>query len=760
VTVPALTEQERHRVLYEWNDTRADFPDVCVHELFEQQVVRDPDAVAVMWKGQHLTYGELNQRANQVAHHLRSRGVGPEVLVGVALERTPELVVALLGVWKAGGAYVPLDPTYPQQRLSFMVGDADVRVLLTAARCRHLFPSAKDKAVCLDSDWPVLARESTDNPRTMAGPANLAYVMYTSGSTGRPKGAMILHRGLANYLCWAVKAYGAEPGGSVPVHTSISFDLTVTSLFTPLMAGGRVELLPEDVGAQSLLTALRSAKNRTLVKITPAHLELLSQQLSRGEAHGMAKTLVIGGENLLAESLRLWREAAPATRLINEYGPTETVVGCCIYEVQAGDPTSGSVPIGRPIANTQLYVLDADLHPVPPGVVGELYVGGAGVARGYLNQPEMTRQRFLLDPFSGPGGARMYKTGDLARRREDGLLECLGRIDDQVKVRGYRIELGEIEATLAGHPDVRSCAVLAREDTPGDKQLVGYVVARDGASPAARELQAFLKERLPEYMAPAQFVVLDAFPLTPNGKIDRKGLPSPLQRAGAAAQPVVAPRPETEPARDQAEGAPRTPQLTDAERQQLLAASGAAAGDLPAAGEIESLLAGLPEIREAVVSVQSSGEGSTRLVAFVVYQPGEQLTTGEVRRHLRAHLPEYMIPGLVVELDALPRSLDGTVDRKALPDSSGGEATAREFVAPASASERIVAEAWEALLPGTRVGLHDNFFELGGHSLLSLRAVTAIEQRTGKHLDPRLMYFGNVEQIAASLESPAADQPK
>jgi amino acid adenylation domain-containing protein len=757
MTTPALTDQERHRVLYEWNDTRVDFPDVCAHELFEQQVARDPDAVALMWKGQHLTYGELNQRANQVAHHLRARGVGPEVLVGVALERTPELVVALLAVWKAGGAYVPLDPSYPQQRLSYMVGDADVRVLLTAARIRHLFPSAKDKAVCLDSDWPVLSRESTDRPRNLAGPANLAYVMYTSGSTGRPKGAMILHRGLVNYLCFAVKAYGAEPGGSVPVHTSISFDLTVTSLFTPLMAGGRVELLPEDVGAQHLLTALRSAKNRTLVKITPAHLELLSQQLSPGEAQGMARTLVIGGENLLAESLRLWREAAPSTRLINEYGPTETVVGCCIYEVQAGDPASGSIPIGRPIANTQLYVLDDDLQPVPPGVVGELYVGGAGVARGYLNQPEMTRQRFLLDPFAGPGGARMYKTGDLARRREDGLLECLGRIDDQVKVRGYRIELGEIEATLAGHPDVRSCAVLAREDMPGDKQLVGYVVAKDGASPVAKGLQAFLKERLPEYMAPAQFVFLDAFPLTPNGKIDRKGLPAPFQRGAAAAPPPAAPQPAT-PANEPAESAPATPELTDAERQRLLAASGAASGDFPAAGEIETLLTGLPEIREAVVSVQSSGEGSTKLVAYVVYQAGEQLTTGEVRRHLRAHLPEYMIPGLVVELDALPRLLDGNVDRKALPDSSGAETTAREFVAPASDAERIVAEAWETLLPGTRVGRHDNFFELGGHSLLSLRAVSAIEQRTGKRLDPRLMFFGNVEQIAASLESQSAGQ--
>lgn len=546
--LPALTESERKRILYDWNDTRTEFPDLCAHELFEQQVSRDPHAIAVVSDGQRCTYGELNRRANLVAHFLRGRGVGPDMLVGVALERTPELVIALLAVWKAGGAYVPLDPAYPQQRLSFMLNDADVRVLLTSSRCKHLFPSADEKIVCVDSDWPVLSREATDNLPSTSGPANLAYVMYTSGSTGQPKGAMILHRGLVNYLCWAVKSYAVEAGGSVPVHTSISFDLTVTSLLVPLMAGGQVELLPEDVGAQRLLKALQTAKNRTLVKITPAHLELLSQQLSPGQVYGMARTLVIGGEALLAEDLQLWRESAPSTRLINEYGPTETVVGCCTYEVQASDPRNGSVPIGRPIANTQLYVLDTDLNPVPPGVVGELYVGGAGVARGYLNRPDLTREKFLADPFSASAGARLYRTGDLARYREDGILECLGRVDDQVKVRGYRIELGEIEATLAGHPDVRSCAVVAREDTPGDKQLVGYVVPRSDASPRTEALRIYLSERLPEYMAPSKFVFLDSFPLTQNGKIDRKALPAPSYGRVSPGRESSVPRTETEKA--------------------------------------------------------------------------------------------------------------------------------------------------------------------------------------------------------------------
>jgi amino acid adenylation domain-containing protein len=324
----------------------------CVHRLFEMQEERTPDACAVIFKGQSITYGELNRRANQVAHYLRKCGVGPEVLVGVSLERSQEMVIGLLGVWKAVGAYVPLDPTYLQERLSFMVSDAKVRVLLTDEKCKNLFPSSIDKAICLDSDWSVAAHESTSNPIAAAVSSNLAYVMYTSGSTGKPKGVMILHSGLVNYLCWEIKEYAVVAGCSVPVHTSISFDLTVASLYTSLLAGGQVELLPEDVGAQNLLKALSENRNRSLVKITPAHMDQLSQQLSPKEIAGITRAFVIRGENLLAESLHRWRDFAPATRLINEYGPTETVVGCCVYEVKARDPRSGSVPIGRPIANT------------------------------------------------------------------------------------------------------------------------------------------------------------------------------------------------------------------------------------------------------------------------------------------------------------------------------------------------------------------------------------------------------------------------
>lgn len=542
---PVPNVDERAQPTQQGNDTRAEFPQVCAHELFERQVARDPGAIALIFEQQRISYRELNERANKAAHFLRRAGVAPDVLVGVCLRRSPAMVVAVLAVWKAGGAYVPLDPEYPPERLLFMLRDARTHLLLTQESCRSLLGSFDGEAIYLDSDWPMFAREAGGNPAPVAAPLDLAYVMYTSGSTGQPKGAMIVHRGLVNYLWWAIRAYAVEPGRSVPVHTSFSFDLTVTSLFTPLIAGGTVELLPEDVGAQQLLSALLRTGDRGLVKITPAHLDLLSQQIPPAQVAGMSRSLVIGGENLLAESLRFWREMAPATRLINEYGPTETVVGCCVYEVLPSDPFSGSVPIGQPIANTQLYVLDPNLRPVPAGETGELYIGGAGVARGYLNRPELTAECFPLDPFASVPGARMYKSGDLARYRTDGTLEYLGRADDQVKIHGYRIELGEIEATLAAQPTVRSCAVLAREDEPGKKRLVAYLVSRDRQTRSPEDLRAFSRERLPEYMVPAQFVYLDSLPLTPNGKVDRRALPAPA-RASSSLENGGEPRTKTE----------------------------------------------------------------------------------------------------------------------------------------------------------------------------------------------------------------------
>ena len=476
---------------------------VLAHERFEEQAARTPDSVAVRCGAETVTYRELNARANRIAHYLRANGIGPDALVGVCMQRAPQLVAALLGVWKAGGAYVPIDPGYPRERIDFMLRDSAASVVLTG-------------------ELPSVDGESAENPARSAAPSNLAYVMYTSGSTGRPKGAQITHAGLANYLGWAIEAYGVEPGASVPVHSSIAFDLTVTSLYPALLAGGEVELLPDDDGALALLEALRRRGDRALVKITPAHLDLLRAQLEPREAAGLTRLFVIGGESLAAESLRFWREHAPRTRLVNEYGPTETVVGCCVYEVQPADPQHGAVPIGRPIANTELKIVE-----------GELWIGGAGVARGYLNRPELNARKFANG---------YYRSGDLARQRADGNFEYLGRVDSQVKVRGYRIELGEVEHALAGHPDVGSCAVLAREDTPGHKQLVAYV-----APPAAGEaLRAFLRERLPGYMLPAQFVFLDALPLTRNGKVDRAALPAPQGEDLGVARRTEPPRTTSE----------------------------------------------------------------------------------------------------------------------------------------------------------------------------------------------------------------------
>lgn len=523
-----LRSPERGRLLLDLNQTAADYPrDKCVHELFEAQVARTPDAVALKHENRTTSYRELNCHANQLAHRLRSLGVGPESLVGVYLERSVEMVVALLGVLKAGGAYVPLDAVYPQELIRFMIDDAQLSILLTQQDLVPTINRAGMKFLCLDQSRNRLARESSENPGREVTPENLAYVIYTSGSTGKPKGVMIPHRGLVNYLSWAIREYDVGTGCGAPVHTSIAFDLTVTSLFNPLLVGQTVHLLPEERGVDALAHCLANERNFSLVKITPTHLQTLSATLLPAEAPGKTRALVIGGEALTMESLAFWRQHAPATRLINEYGPTETVVGCCVYEVGPEDLSSGGTPIGRPIANTRLYVLDERLEPVAIGAPGELYVGGDGVARGYLNRPELTAERFIPDPFSEEPGARLYKTGDLVRYRADGNIEFLGRLDDQVKIRGYRVELGEIEQALIQHHSLRECVAVAREDVPGDRRLVAYVVTTAGEPLRINKLRAFLQEKLPDYMVPSSFVVVDALPVTLNGKVDRKALPAP-----------------------------------------------------------------------------------------------------------------------------------------------------------------------------------------------------------------------------------------
>ena len=494
-------------------------------DRFEAQAGQSPDALAVVTDESQLSFAELNGRSNQLARLLQQQGVGVESIVGVCLERSVEVVIALLAVLKAGAAYVPVDPGYPVERIDLMLTDSETAVCLTHSALSHkLPPSAQNNAIFVDQSDYVLSLLSADNLAVPIRPDNLAYLIYTSGSTGKPKGAMITHGGLANYLDWALQAYPVQAGGA-PVHSSIGFDLTVTSLFLPLLAGQPVRLLPEGEGGNLLGESLAEQGGYGLIKITPAHLLLLNQTVPADKAAVSTQSFVIGGEQLTAEQLAFWRQNAPNTRLFNEYGPTETVVGCCVYEVMPEDDFSGAVPIGRPIANTQLYLLDEMMQPVPEGETGELYIGGLGVARGYLNRPSLTAEKFVPDPFGSVPGARLYRTGDLARLRPEGNLEFLGRVDHQVKVRGSRIELGEIETVLGRHENVRETTILALGSS-GSKRLVAYLVPQQFPPPNVTDLRSFLAKFLPDYMIPAVFVLLDVMPLTLNGKVDRKALPS------------------------------------------------------------------------------------------------------------------------------------------------------------------------------------------------------------------------------------------
>jgi len=547
IDIPLLEQPEREQILVEWNRTSAAYPaDVCMPQLFEQQVDENPDAPALIYGQQQVSYRELEERANQLAHYLRSEGVGADTLVAVCLERSIEMVVTLLGVLKAGGAYLPLDSSYPAERLRYMLVDSEAKLLVTAAKFAELFLETTTRTLYVENLAEQLGPQSRVRLKSDAAPAHLAYVIYTSGSTGQPKGVMITHRGLVNYLYWARRAYEVSSekkngGNGSALHSSIGFDLSITSLWLPLVAGESVLLVSEELGLEGLIATLREQGPFRVVKLTPPHLALLNQQLSSDELRRSAQVVVIGGEALASERVRVWRDHAPETRLINEYGPTETVVGCCVYEVNGETSREGDVAIGRPIANTQLYVLDGRMEPVPAGVADELYIGGEGLARGYLRRPELTAQRFVPHPFAEDGGARLYRTGDLARYRSDGELEFLGRLDEQVKVRGYRIELGEIESVLRECEGVKE-AVVVVEDAEAEKRLIGYVVAEPEVELRVEQMRAQLREQLPEYMIPAVFMELEKLPLTVNGKVDRRALPALGVRKHESDKAFTAPR--------------------------------------------------------------------------------------------------------------------------------------------------------------------------------------------------------------------------
>ncbi len=538
-----LTLTDKQQLLVDFNQTQIpQLPYQCIHHWFEAQCQQTPDNIAVIFADEKLTYQELNVRANQLANYLQNLGVSSEHLVGICIERSIWMVIGVLGILKAGAAYVPMDANYPMERKAFILADTQMSLLLTQESLAADLNADNITKICIDTDWHTIGEEAQENPSTKTNAQNLAYVIYTSGSTGKPKGTLISHYGLINYLNWCTQAYQVEQGSGTLVHSSLGFDLTITSLFSPLIVGRQVELLPENQEIVNLAQTLKSRNNLSLVKITPAHLELLSQQLSSVEAVGRTNAFIIGGENLTRQHISFWQKFAPNTILINEYGPTETVVGCCIYQVPKTHNFSGSIPIGNPIANTRLYVLDQYLQPVPKGAVGELYIGGAGLARGYLNQPALTAQKFIPHPFSHQPGERLYKTGDEVRFRGDGTLEFLGRLDNQVKLRGFRIELGEIEVLLSQYPNIKDVVVMVRGDVPGDQRLVAYLVLESDISLSVEELRSFLQAKIPDYMIPSAFLLLQTLPLTANGKIDRKALPAPEKINTDIEQSFVPPR--------------------------------------------------------------------------------------------------------------------------------------------------------------------------------------------------------------------------
>src|SRR5271166_2825208 len=548
--LPLLTETERQQLLVEWNDTREDQPNelCCIHQLFEAQVARTPQAIAVCFEAEQLTYDQLNRRANQLAYHLRGLGVGPEVSVGIFLKPSLEMVIGLLGILKAGGVYVPLDPGYPKERITFILRDAEVAVLLTRKPLLRGLPDHHANVICLDSGWAAIEQESAENPICSTMLSNLAYIIYTSGSTGQPKGVLVSHASIADHCLSVQRHYELDSSDRVLQFSSLSFDVSLEQILPTLIVGARLVMMSTDVWHTTDFHKRILEFGLTVLDIPTGYWQELAREwvdLLPLTRKIQPRVFIVGGDTMLPEFFNLWqRTPMSSIRLINAYGPTETTITATAFDITpVGEhSTLQKIPIGRPLANREIYILNKYGNAVPVGVPGELYIGGACLARGYLNRADLTAEKFTPNPFSGKPGARLYKTGDLARYLPDGNIEFFGRIDHQVKIRGFRIEPGEIEAVLRQHPTVRDAIVLAQENANGEKQLVAYVVAQREPLPTASELRGFLKEKLPEYMVPAVFVSLDALPLMPNGKINRGALPEPERTRAAPGRAFVAPR--------------------------------------------------------------------------------------------------------------------------------------------------------------------------------------------------------------------------
>jgi amino acid adenylation domain-containing protein len=546
--LPLLTSAERQQILVDWNDTASAYPhEKCIHQLFEEQVERTPDAIAVIFERQELTYRELNNRANQLAHYLHKLGVKAEVLVGIYLERSLEMIIGILGILKAGGAYVPLDPNYPQDRLKFISIDTQISILLTQEKLANYLKIDIREIVNLDLDLDSIKQESKNNLLGVVESHNLAYVMYTSGSTGQVKGVPIEHRGVVN-VTWSRIQSLIKFGelNLAPSTASISFDASVIQIFYPLAVGAAL-LIPKDI------FTLANSPEFSKINYLNSTPSVLTKILENYSIPSSVKVIFLGGEKLQQELIEKLQAFTSIKQIVNAYGPTETTIYSTIATLTIKEKNGlnglnlalerNKVVIGKPIYNTKIYILDNYLGPVPIGIIGEIYIGGDGLARGYLNRPELTTEKFIINPF---GEGKLYRTGDLACYLPDGNIEFLGRIDNQVKIRGFRIELGEIESVLNQHPNILNVVTIAREDTPGDNRIIAYVVSPTPATLTQTELRQFLKQQLPDYMIPSVFIILDKFPLTPNGKIDRRSLPAPNRTRSEIENNFVAPCNELE----------------------------------------------------------------------------------------------------------------------------------------------------------------------------------------------------------------------
>ncbi|MEG3918020.1 amino acid adenylation domain-containing protein [Microcoleus sp. T3_A4] len=725
--LPILTAIEQHKLLVEWNQTQQGYPqNLCIHQLFEAQVEQTPDAVAVIFKEEYLTYRELNAKANQLAHHLQALGVKPETLVAICVERSLEMIVGLLGILKAGGAYVPLDAAYPSERLAFMLEDSAVPVLLTQQRLVDRLAQHEVQVVCLDTQWEAIAQHSEENTACGVNAENLAYVIYTSGSTGKPKGVTIQHRSLVNYTTAVNIEYEIEKYDRILQFSSISFDVSAEEIYTSLSSGATL-VLRTDSMLDSIEGFLQKCKNWeiTVMALPTAYWHELTAFLTQETVvlPPSLRLIIIGGEKALPERLKTWLECVEQrVRLVNNYGPTEATVGATIYDLSAANATFRELPIGRPLGNVQTYILDGNGQPVPIGVPAELHIGGAGLARGYLNRPDLTAQRFIPNPFSDFPTSRLYKTGDLVRYLNDGNIEYLGRIDDQVKIRGFRIELGEIEAVLAKHPNVRSVTVIDREDAPGNKRLVAYLVSN------------LIPERVP-YHSECQ-VELDGNAITihtqdiSTGGVGLVGVPA-IERGESVRVHMQLP----------GESEPRW-------------LSGTVVWSRPPQAGIRFHL---------TPSEQAQIEQSVdyQLDTQDLWKTLQRTVTRNLRHYLKQKLPDYMIPSAFVLMKALPLTPNGKIDRRALPapDNFHNEQEDK-FVAPDTPTETKLAAIWVQVLGLEKVGINDNFFELGGHSLQAVSLVSKLSAEMNLKVSVKLLFeHPTIAKLAKAIEPLFTTEP-